>query len=286
MEAQSGKEAAVHIGGGGAEVTGRLTAEGRDIRWKYAIARIRRAWPEGAVVAPPADWREEVLMRRDFPVEVNPDGTFRATDIPPGDWRIDAMVFIERKGVERVHHAGDALKRFHIPAIAKDADGAPAINLGDVGAVFNHQLLAGELAPDFEAVTLDGKKLRLSDLRGKYVFIDFWATWCPPCRAEMHYVNESWEKLKNDRDVVILGLSLDANDTPVRLFVAEHAYGWTHAVMGEKSKVVHDYGITTIPCEWLVLPDGTLAKSSADKLSEQIASHRSAVRQSAPLSKQ
>jgi len=274
MEAQSGKEAAVHIGGGGAEVTGRLAAEGRDIPWKYAIAHIRRAWPEGAVVAPPADWREEVLMRRDFPVEVNSDGTFRATDIPPGDWRIDAMVFIERKGVERVHHAGDAMKRFHIPPIAKGADGAPPINLGDVRAVFDDELLAGELAPDFDAVTLDGKKFRLSDLRGEYVFIDFWATWCPPCRAEMHYVKESWEKLKNDRDVVILGLSLDATDTPVRPFVAEHGYGWTHAVMGEKSKVAHDYGITGIPCEWLVLPDGTLAKTSADKLPERIANHR------------
>jgi hypothetical protein len=90
----------------------------------------------------------------------------------------------------------------------------------------------------------------------------------------MHYLKESWEQLKNDRDVVILGLSLDANDTPVRLFVAEHAYGWTHAVMGEKSKVANDYGITTIPCEWLVLPDGTLANTSADQLSEQIGSHR------------
>jgi peroxiredoxin len=99
------------------------------------------------------------------------------------------------------------------------------------------------MAPDFQATTLDGKHLRLADLRGKYVFLDFWATWCPPCRGELPYLKESWQSLKNDPNVVILGLSLDRTDAPVRPFVAEHGYGWTQAVIGENSKVAVDYGI-------------------------------------------
>ena len=107
---------AVRIGGGGAEVTGRFTAEARDVPWKYAIARLYRAWPEGVPVPKPADWRDEVLMRRSIPVEVRPDGTFRATDVPPGDWRMDAMVFVEQSGTDRVRYVGRMAKQFHVPA--------------------------------------------------------------------------------------------------------------------------------------------------------------------------
>jgi hypothetical protein len=90
----------------------------------------------------------------------------------------------------------------------------------------------------------------------------------------MPFLKESWEALKNDGDVFILGLSLDATDLPVRPFVAEHGYGWTHAVLGEKSKVASDYGVVYIPQVWLVLPDGTLASARVDGLAEQIARHR------------
>lgn len=69
----------------------------------------------------------------------------------------------------------------------------------------------GGPAPDFAVQTLDGETLTLSDLRGKVVLVNFWATWCPPCRLEMPGFQDVWEEYR-DRDVVILGLSVDRGD--------------------------------------------------------------------------
>jgi hypothetical protein len=88
------------------------------------------------------------------------------------------------------------------------------------------------------------------------------------------FLKKSWESLKNDEDVVILGLSLDYTDAPIRPFIAAHGYGWTQALLGDKSKVTNDYGIVYIPSMWMVLPDGKLATATADRLAEQIAGQR------------
>lgn len=70
----------------------------------------------------------------------------------------------------------------------------------------------GFLAPDFTLDTLDGTKVTLSDLRGKIVVINLWATWCPPCRAEMPALENAYKQYK-DSGVVVLGLNVTNQDS-------------------------------------------------------------------------
>ena len=70
--------------------------------------------------------------------------------------------------------------------------------------------LIGQQAAPFTVTLFDGKKLSLDDLRGKAVFLNFWASWCPPCRAEARDLEAAWQRVKNS-DVVFLGV--DIQDT-------------------------------------------------------------------------
>lgn len=273
VDVPAGGTPSVQFGGEGDVVTGRVTADRADVPWQFAEGRLMPHWEKGDEFK---DWREDVRHRRHMvPVEVRADGTFRAIDVPPGKWWLRVDMFLPgnnrtQDGQTILHYSGKVTKQFDL------VGGGPPTDLGEIAATIRVDLTAGDRAPDFEVTTLDGKQLKLADLRGKYVFLDFWATWCGPCVRELPHLKRSWEALKDDPNVVILGLSLDANDEPVRPFVAKEGYGWTQAVLGDNSKVTRDYGVAGIPQVWLVLPDGTLAYASPDDLAQQVAHHRQA----------
>lgn len=69
----------------------------------------------------------------------------------------------------------------------------------------------GQRAPDFQLADVNGNTYTLSDFRGKKVFVNFWATWCPPCRAEMPHMQQVYEE--HDGDVVVLGVNLTLTET-------------------------------------------------------------------------
>ena len=124
----------------------------------------------------------------------------------------------------------------------------------------------GSVAPEFSVKTLDGKEdVKLSDYKGKYLLLDFWASWCPPCLKEVPNVKAVWDTHGKDSRFALVSLSLDAKPEDATKFTQDHQMTWRQgylpgALQGN-SKVLSAYGIESIPSIWLISPDGkVLAK--------------------------
>ncbi|MEE8373361.1 MAG: TlpA disulfide reductase family protein [Dehalococcoidia bacterium] len=114
----------------------------------------------------------------------------------------------------------------------------------------------GRIAPDFTLVDLEGKPVTLSDYRGKTVFLNFWATWCPPCRAEMPEIEAIFQEY-NGRDVVVIGIDLREPEDEVRQYVRQGGYSWTF-VMDTTGQVSSNYRVTAIPTSFFLDGEGII----------------------------
>lgn len=120
------------------------------------------------------------------------------------------------------------------------------------------KVLAGEKkAADFSLKSVDGKIVKLSDYKGKVVVVDFWATWCPPCRKGIPDLISIQSEFKND--VVVIGISLDQEKTlkDVENFIK--SYGINYPVVYGDEKVSKDYGnIQAIPTSFVIDKKGNI----------------------------
>ena len=122
------------------------------------------------------------------------------------------------------------------------------------------------VAPNFELPRLNGTgRLELASLRGKAVVLNFWASWCIPCKEEAPLLEAAWQKWRS-RGVVVVGV--DANDfkSDARRFM--HRYGITYPVVHDgPGRWLDDYGLTGFPETFFVRPDGNLSSWTQGQLS-------------------
>lgn len=112
----------------------------------------------------------------------------------------------------------------------------------------------GAKAPDFQLKTVTGKSVQLSDFKGKKVMLNFWATWCPPCKAEMPEMEQFYKQA--NKDVVILGVNIDPQND-VKGFV--HNYGITFPILlDSENKVNGIYQILSIPTTYFINRNGVI----------------------------
>jgi len=118
----------------------------------------------------------------------------------------------------------------------------------------------GFLAPDFELQTLDGETIKLSNLRGQAVLINLWATWCPPCRAEMPAIEKVYNEYQ-DQGLVVLAVNMTYQDaySDIAPFIDE--YGLTFPVLlDETSKVGTAYQLRSLPSSFFIDRDGIISE--------------------------
>ncbi|NLL06893.1 MAG: TlpA family protein disulfide reductase [Clostridiaceae bacterium] len=119
-------------------------------------------------------------------------------------------------------------------------------------------------AIDFELSDLEGNTVKLSDYKGKIVFVNFWATWCPPCIGEMPEFNEASKEFEENGDAILLAVNLTTGgarretEEKVRKFIDDN--GYTMKVLLDKTgKVAEQYKIYSIPTTYVIDKDGNIA---------------------------
>ncbi|MFO7154273.1 MAG: TlpA disulfide reductase family protein [Caldicoprobacter oshimai] len=148
----------------------------------------------------------------------------------------------------------------------------PSQNNGDDGAspqdILKNKYYFYEInkpMEDFEAEDLNGNKVKLSDYKGKIIFLNFWATWCPPCRAEMPHMEEFYEEYK-DEDVVVLAVSSTsvelrggtddkAAEKKVRSFIQEHGYTFP-VLLDRDDEAWKIYYRSGVPANYIIDKEG------------------------------
>ncbi len=145
-------------------------------------------------------------------------------------------------------------------AISKEAKEEMAPEVG---------LEKGNLAPDFELETVDGETVKLSDYRGEKVMLNFWATWCPPCRAEMPDMQKFHEE---HHEGVILAVNLtETENSPRNVDKFLDEYGITFTVLADKNTTVGNiYKAQALPTSYLIDSEGKIHNIAVGPLNYEL----------------
>ena len=131
----------------------------------------------------------------------------------------------------------------------------------------------GDPAPSFSLALLDGSEVSLNDLRGQVVVLNFWASWCLPCRQEAPELQRAWE-MYEDRGVIFLGVTFKDAEDVSRDFIQEFGLTYPNGI-DLKGRISRSYGVIAVPETFIIDGDGKIAwfhigEVSADALAEQL----------------
>jgi thiol-disulfide isomerase/thioredoxin len=114
------------------------------------------------------------------------------------------------------------------------------------------------MAPPFAVDTLDGQHISMDDLTGKVVWLDFWATWCGPCREAMPHIREIAKKFQG-QPLVVLSVSLDSDEQKWKEFISKNGMTWLHyRDAGFAGSIASLFGVKAIPHTFTIDADGVL----------------------------
>ena len=141
----------------------------------------------------------------------------------------------------------------------------------EVKAEYNEYMRAhqamdpGMPAPNFEMIDTEGNKVKLSDLRGKLLYIDIWGTWCIPCIEEMPHLSKLQERFKDDPRILIMSISVDPNINTWKRFLDKRKPIWKQYIVDKQNNAIldKDYRVFGIPRFILINKEGNFVKADA-----------------------
>ena len=138
-------------------------------------------------------------------------------------------------------------------------------------SAYSEQLLTpykgAQPAPGFELVDVDGEKHRLSDYQGKPLIINFWATWCPPCREEMPSMNRAWQKVKDD--VFMLAINVGEDEDTIFVFSADYPIDFP-VLLDQSGEVIKQWPVKGLPTTFVVDREGKKGFVLCERLIDQV----------------
>jgi peroxiredoxin len=260
VEVKSGQTARVQLGTKGRPVLGRIVIHGTPatpIDWTKN---------QPVVIQIPLQEVKDSLDWRQFGSHIDKDGRFRVEDVPPGKYLLEITVNSDSYPQVRGAEAEIGIVRMTITVPeAPAARPADPLDLGTITAELFETLNVGDRAPDFTVRRIVGKgngdQLKLGDYQGKLVLLDYWATWCGPCLAEMPAIKDIQKTFGSDTRFQLIGLSCDPSAEAAERYIKENGLNWTHGFAGNLLAGMNAgkvYKVRSIPATFLIGPDGRI----------------------------
>jgi thiol-disulfide isomerase/thioredoxin len=284
LDPPPGEQLTVALGGKGAEVTGQLAldppaATEFDYHFglNYLVARKAGIALPTSIAGRGFDWRkgwsdswtattEGAVYLQTLPhfyVKPDPDGKFRISGVEPGEYDLAFRLYGSTEGC-LVHPVGMAVVRVNVK------EGQSTRDLGLIKVPALPGLKVGDPAPTLEFVDADGRQQSLVQLRGKYVLVDFWASWCGPCVASIPRVESIRQKYGEWLGLIVVGANLDQEPQRAKDFIRERKLLWSQALLGDWSStdIPKRFAVANIPTYILIGPNGNVLahESSLDKI--------------------
>ncbi|KIL42856.1 peroxiredoxin [Jeotgalibacillus alimentarius] len=156
----------------------------------------------------------------------------------------------------------DQKERQELEALQQEYAVQPADNDSAAPVEASGAVKEGNPLPAFDTTTLDGEPVNLQDYRGKKIILNFWATWCPPCMAEMPHMQEYYENEAKEQNVEILAVNLTSKDNGIEKIQSfTDDYGLTFPILLDETGLLGDeFQAFTIPTTYLIDEEGIIQR--------------------------